>query len=61
MEHRRRRLSSAIDDDDFDTHISIDKTLDIYTKKLYILCSYKIINLIRSCFRKHDAPNNPSL
>lgn len=61
MEHKRRRLSSVLDDD-YDeinidsiknnhTKLSVDEKLDKYTDIIYRHFFQIIINLINACFR----------
>jgi hypothetical protein len=60
MEHKRRRLSSILDDEDFDTELqqeldfkiqSLDSELDTYTDKICKFIYISVINLISICFR----------
>ncbi len=61
MEHKRRRLSSVLDDDcdeinidsikNNHTELSIDEKLDKYTDIIYRRFFQIIINLMNACFR----------
>lgn len=57
MEHKRRRLSSVLDDD-FNIELesetenkSLDNQIDTYTEKICKCIYISLINLISVCFR----------